>query len=144
MYYSLCLRTLYSVSIYMTHYIMSYLLFSLKRHIKVYIIFKFFQFFYLFVGYIKTEFFFGLRQRNPQSSPRFELLILRKNILHLCTCISFTKRAYISVSQTCLLIYSKSSEYFGICVFHSAKVSSESILIKLFMCLLVPKPAGIR
>ena len=92
---SCCLRTLFSISIYMAHYIMTDLFFSGFCHIIVNVVNMSFQFFNLLVRnarvaicIFQSQFFFCFCQSNPQSSPCAELHIRRKNVLHLFTGIS--------------------------------------------------------
>ena len=84
---SLCLRTLYAVSIYMRHDIMTDDLLPLLCHLIVDIILMCLQLCDLFIRDVQPELLLCLRQCDPKLSPCPELHIRRKNILHFLTCI---------------------------------------------------------
>ena len=73
------LRTLYAISIYMTHYIMSYKLFSFLCYIIVDVVCMCLKLFNLFisnslitVNILKSKLLFSLGKGNPKLSPCFE------------------------------------------------------------------------
>ncbi len=81
-------RALLSVGIYMRHDIVAYQLLPLLCHFIVYVVHVFFQFINLLLCDRKPQLLLCLRQCNPEFSPRTELFIRRKDILHFPACIT--------------------------------------------------------
>ena len=79
---SLCLRTLYAVSVNMAHYVVTNLLFLGLGNLVVYILGMSLKLCNLLVGNIQAELLFTLRKSNPKLSPSLKLEIGRENVFH--------------------------------------------------------------
>ncbi len=77
------LRALYAVGIDVGHDVMAHFLLPRLRHLVIDVLRMGFQFVDLFLRNRKSQLFLGLRQSDPQPSPRTEFFIRRENILHL-------------------------------------------------------------
>ena len=77
------LGALEAVGVHMGHHIVAHHLFPLSCHIIVDIILMFPHLLNLLIGDVKTQLLLRLCQGDPESSPGAELLVLRKNVLHL-------------------------------------------------------------
>ena len=94
---SLCLRALYSVRVYVGHYIMAYLALALFCHIIIDVVSVCLELIDLLLGNRQSQLLLCLCQSDPQSSPGAELHIRGKDILHLAARVPLGERAYISV-----------------------------------------------
>ena len=102
---SLSLRALDTIRIHMRHDIMSYKLLPLLCNLVVDVILMGLKLLYLLIGDIKTKLLLCLCKCNPELSPCTELLVRRKNILHLLARVSLSERGLITVcAHSCILL----------------------------------------
>ena len=94
---TLCLGALQAVSVNMAHDIVAHQLFAGSGFLVIDVILVGFQLGNLGVGDSKTLLLLRLGQRDPQSAPGAEFVILRENILHLVRGIAGGKRADITI-----------------------------------------------
>ena len=75
-------RALHAVGVYMGHYVMAHLAFTLFGHVVIDILRMGFQFIDLLPRDRQSHFMFCLRKRNPEPAPCLKLHIIRENMSH--------------------------------------------------------------